>query len=104
MKTYYALIARVVSHTHEHGRGHAGQLDFIDTEAESRVEAILKFYQRLSEDNSEITALKTDSQAFMLGLTAEEWDELSRQPIRIKEGYPEKSGVQIQAISETPFI
>ena len=106
MQTYYALTATGSSYTFASGagRGFAGINGFMETEAEDRVQAILNLYHRLSEDNAEITALKTDFQDFMLGLTAEEWDELSKHNIRIKEGYPEKAGVQIQAISETPFV
>lgn len=106
MKTYYALIAEGSSYVFAGGagRGFKGINGFIEAEAESRVEAIVKLCRRLSEDHSEITALKTESQSFMLGLTAEELDELSKFSIHIKEGYPEKAGVQIQAISESPFI
>ncbi|MDQ1558634.1 MAG: hypothetical protein QOD32_1694 [Pyrinomonadaceae bacterium] len=106
MQTYYALIATGSSYTFANGAGHRfnGINGFMESAAENRVQAILNLYRKLSEDNEEVTALKTESQNFMLGLTAEEWDELSKHDIRIKEGYPEKAGVQIQAISETPFV
>lgn len=106
MQTYYALIATGSSYTFANGagRGFNGINGFMEAEAENRVQAVLKFCYRLSEENVEVTALKTDFQDYMLGLTAEEWDELSKHGIRIKEGYPEQAGVQIQAISETPFV
>jgi hypothetical protein len=105
MKTYYALVAIGSSYTFDNGAGREfrGMNDFIEAEAENRVLALLHLYRRLSEYNSEITALKTSFQDHILGLTAEEWDELSKHDIRIKEGYPVKEGVQIQAIQETPF-
>jgi len=106
MQTYYALIATGASYTFANGvgRGFNGINGFVEAEAENRVQAILKLHRRLSEENAEVTALKTDFQDYMLGLTADEWDELSKHGIRIREGYPEQAGVQIQAISETPLI
>src|SRR5579885_1178019 len=106
MKTYYALIAEGASYTFSGGagRGFNGVNGFMEAEAESRVEAIVKLCRRLSENHLEITALKTDFQDFMLGLTAVEVYELSKFGILNKEASPEKAGVQIQAISETPFV
>ncbi len=106
MKNFYALITTGSSYSFANGAGCGfnGINGFMETEAENRAQAILNLYRNLSKDNSEITALKTDSQNFMLGLSAEEWDDLSTQDICIKEGYPAGAGVQIQAISETPFV
>ena len=106
MATFYALIARGASYSINNGagRGFQGLNGFIETDAENRVQAFIQLHRRLSEHNSEITALKTTFQDRMLGFTAEEWDEIAKAGICIKEGYPEKEGVQIQAIQETPFI
>lgn len=105
MKSYYALIVRGSSSVSSDGLNHRffGQNDFVDTEAENIVQAFLKIYSELSKEGVEITALKTDFQERMLGFTEEEFDEISKTDIRIREGYPTKTGIQIQAIRDVPF-
>jgi len=103
MKTFYALVADGSSYAHANGGGFVGVNRFMDTEAESRVQAFLQLYRRLSKDHSEITALKASHQNYMLGFTAEEWEEIARQPIRLKVSEMPAAGAQIQAIQETRF-
>lgn len=104
MKTFYALIARGKSYKFENGGGFNGMNDFVQTEAENQVQAFLQIYRELKEETSDITALKTDFQDYMLGFSADEWNEISKESdIRIREGYPENEGIQIQAIRDTPF-
>ncbi|MDT7543611.1 MAG: hypothetical protein QOE33_3515 [Acidobacteriota bacterium] len=105
MKTFYALVAEGASYVTANGSGggFAGVNSFMETEAEDRVQALLNLYHRLSNDHSEITALKTDFQQYALGFTAEEWERVASQPIRLKVSEMPEGTAQIQAIQETPF-
>jgi hypothetical protein len=105
MQTFYALVSKGASYSFANGiaSGFRGRQDFMQTEAENRVQAFLQIYRRLFKYNSVITALKTERQNYMLGFTAEEWDLIAKEGIHIKEGYPDKAGVLIQAISNIPF-
>ena len=106
MKTFYALVAVGASYAIANGSGggFAGVNRFMEIEAENRVQAFLSLYHRLSQDHSEISVLRTSSQQYMLGFTAEEWEQVASQPIRLKVSEMPEGTVQIQAIQETPFI
>jgi hypothetical protein len=107
MKNFYAIVADGASHIYaDGGGGFRGGVRFMDVEAENPVQAFLKLYYRLAEDHSDITALKGPGQDYMLGFTAEEWEEVARQPIRLKvsEAPTPIGDAQIQAIQETPFV
>lgn len=105
MQTYYAQFGTCASHILRNGSvvGFNGVSGSMEIEAENRAHAFLQLYHKLSEDHQEITVQRTTSQGFVLGFTAEEWDAISKEPIRIKEGIPEIGGVQIQAIIDTPI-
>ena len=103
MQTYYALVADGASYTYPGGGEFIGVNRFMDEDAENRVQAFLRLYERLAEDHSDITALKAPGHAFMLGFTAEEWEEVARQPIRLRVSEMPDGDAQIQAIQETPF-
>jgi hypothetical protein len=105
MRTFYVLVAVGAYSANASGTGgsFAGVNRFMETEAENRVQAFLNIYHRLSEEHSEITALRTGSQKYMLGFTAEEWEQVASQPIRLKVSEMPEGTAQIQAIQETPF-
>lgn len=103
MQTYYALVAVGSSYAHANGGDFLGVNCFMNTEAENRVQAFLQLYRRLSEDHSQITALKTSFQKYMLDFTAEEWEQIAAQSIRLKVAEMPEGDAQIQAIQETPF-
>jgi hypothetical protein len=103
MKTYYALIARGETFITPDGSRFNGWNDFKQTDAENLVQAFLQIYGELREETSDISGLKPHGERFMLGFTEHEWDEVSAADIRIKEGYPDREGIQIQAIRDVPF-
>jgi hypothetical protein len=104
MKTFYVAVADGASETHANGGRFMGGMRYIDVEAENRVQAFLKMYHILSEDHSDITALKNSGQDYMLGFTADEWEEIAQQPIRLKVVEVQGGDAQIQDIRETPFL
>jgi hypothetical protein len=103
MQTYYALVADGASYTHANGGGFVGINRIMEADAENRVQAFLRLYERLAEDHSNITALKASGQKYMLGFTAEEWEEVARQPIRLRVSEVPDGDAQIQLLQETPI-
>lgn len=100
MKTFHVLVAEGASYAIANGAGggFAGVNRFMETEAENRVQAFLNIYHELSKEHSEISALITGSQRYMLGFTAEEWEQVASQPIRLKVSEMPEGTAQIQAI------
>ncbi len=104
MPTFYAVLTEGSSQNRGSGESYVGRQFHMDVEAENRVQAFLEIYRRLAEDYLDITALRNEKQSYMLGFTAEKWDEISKQPIRLKVfDYP-RGDVQIQGIQDRPYI
>jgi hypothetical protein len=104
MKQYYSLVARGQTTKTEHGKSFFGMNGFLSVEAENRVQAFQKIYAHLSEETSDITAVRPDGEKYLLGFSADEWNEVSDlKDVRISEGYPEQEGIQIQGIRDVPY-
>lgn len=100
MQTYYALVADGASHTFPGGGGFVGVNRIMAAEAENRVQAFLKLYEELSEGHSDITAFLPSGERYMLGFTAEEWEEVASQPIRLRVSEMPDGDAQIQLIQD----
>jgi hypothetical protein len=103
MQTYHALVADGASYTHENGGGFVGVNRFMEADAENRVQAFLRLYEILAEDHSDITAFKPPGERYMLGFTAEEWEEVARQPIRLRVSEMSDGDTQIQLLQDRPI-
>lgn len=103
MQNYYALVADGASYTFPGGGGFVGINRVMEADAENRVQAFLRIYERLAEDYSDITAFLPSGEKYMLGFTAEEWEEVARQPIRLRVLEVPAGDVQIQLIQDRPI-
>jgi hypothetical protein len=103
MPTFYARLALGSTKTTEGTTSFSGVADTMSVEADNRVQAFLQVYRNLREEYSDITALKAEGQDFILGFTAEEWDTVAQQPIRLRVVQYPDGDAQIQAIQTEPF-